>query len=244
MKYLNRLFLTTLVTGPLLLGLLPETGSAGSYSVGDNGEQLMSPGTGWRSEAEKKAGFCATPFGTVSDAMTGRISLSLDADERSTADRLGLSVGGRARIGVVKYSLNADYLKESKSRGFSIAYNYSAQFKRNLRVNSALDHPLKPNAGFTAALKDGATWKDLCGDEVVTSIDQGAMLLVNIRMDFTTSEELMNFKSKVGASGPLFSTNLEVDLGNSSFNRNSKMTINLLQIGGDPSRLGQIFCGS
>lgn len=173
---------------------------------------------------------------------TGSFNLKLEASQDSLSKKLGIDVGGKHRSGATEYSASAEFLKESKSNGFSIAYNYVSEHLYQETMTPTRARPVRPLPGFTDLVPNRDIFFERCGDQYVWMRDRAARLFININVAFVTKNERTRFAAKFGISSPVtkFNAGFENDLKN--FSSSNQMSIKVIQIGGDPSRVGQVLC--
>lgn len=181
------------------------------------------------------------PVVTTQNA-SGSFNLRLEASQESLSKKLGVDVGGKYRSGVTEYSASAEFLKESKSNGFSIAYNYASEHLYQETMNASRSRPISPLPGFSEIVLSRDIFFERCGDEFVWMRDRAARLLININVSFVTKSERTRFAAKFGISSPVtkFDASFENDM--KEFSSNNQMSVRVIQIGGDPSRIGQVLC--
>lgn len=174
----------------------------------------------------------------------GSIKLEIATDQKAVASKLGMSAGGRVRTGAVTYTASAQYLRETAKSSMSLTYNYLAEFLLVKRLENSAANPVIPRPGMEDLRKDAFTWYERCGTEYVASQNLGARLFLTLRMDFVSDKERDRFAAQFGVKAPLFSADGSFEKETNSYSKNTQLKISALQIGGDPARLGNIFCPS
>jgi hypothetical protein len=181
--------------------------------------------------------------GTTMEVGTSSASpeLKQTVDEQELAKELGLEVGGHARFGAYEASAEADFLNRSSSSAFSIGLTYRGEYlfaPRKLLSDgvqyTTTSQPLMDR-------KDFLTWPKVCGDSFVSELTKGARLFVSIRVEFKSSSEEQAFSQKFNLSGPMVGVNESLKQASKSFQKNVTVTVSALQIGGDVSKVTDLF---
>jgi hypothetical protein len=208
---------------------------------------VRSLGTGYDSKAQSFRGACVSGSDSRqaqgSQMNSGSIQLRLETDQSSLAKKLGFEVGGKARLGVIEASASAKFLNESQESALSLSFNYLSEYLSETFLVNDRNHPMEISSGFERYLEDSMAWFKRCGDEYVYAKEEGARLLINMRVDFVSKEEKESFEAKFSVNGPLFSANGELQTESQNFSKKTKLTISAIQDGGDPSYLGSAFSG-
>ncbi len=159
------------------------------------------------------------------------------SNELQLKKELGLSANARAKFGVYSGKASVDFFKKSIGTEYSISTiwvsNYQFQSKKlELTKKTELGKQLENNF---------ERWNNTCGDYYVNEITYGGKLFFSIRIDFQSKEELSKFKANFSISGPLYGASASLELASKEISRNSKITIIGMQVGGDISKLTQVF---
>jgi len=222
-----------------------QNSHAAEITIRQGSGMVRSLGTGYDSKAQSFRGACVSGSDSRqtqgSQLNSGSIQLRLETDQSSLAKKLGFEVGGKARLGVIEASASAKFLSESKESALSLSFNYLSEYLSETFLVNDRNYPIQINSGFERYLEDSMLWFKRCGDDYVYSIEEGARLLINMRVDFVSKEEKEAFEAKFSVNGPLFSANGELQTESQSFSKKTKLTISAIQEGGDPSYLGSAF---
>lgn len=90
-------------------------------------------------------------------------------------------------------------------------------------------------------VKAAGSWSTDCGDEYVDQIKRGAKLYFSIRIDFTSKEEKQEFEGHFSLSHPLGAAALALAAASQQFAKDINVRVTAFQIGGDESKVSQIF---
>lgn len=83
-----------------------------------------------------------------------------------------------------------------------------------------------------------------CGNEYVAEVIRGAHLLYSIRVKFNSIEETQKFDSNFSVAGPMASTSITLQTATAQLSKDTRIVVSGLQIGGDVSKLTQVFSAS
>lgn len=184
----------------------------------------------------------ATPPKPTVELPHGSFDLSLESSQESLSDKLGISMGGRYRTGATTVSASAEFLNQSKSDSFGIAYNYVSEHLYQETLTPSRIRPIRPLPGFAEIVKQRDIFFEQCGDEYVSARDMAARLFVNIHVSFVSKSERNRFAAKFGIESPATSFSADFEKDKSSFSTSNRMTVRVIQVGGDPSRIGRVLC--
>jgi len=242
------IFLRYALSSIILCGLLYDQNTyAAEITIRQGSGMVRSLGTGYDSKAQSFRGACVSGSDSRqaqgSQMNSGSIQLRLETDQSSLAKKLGFEVGGKARLGVIEASASAKFLNESQESALSLSFNYLSEYLSETFLVNDRNHPMEISSGFERYLEDSMAWFKRCGDEYVYAKEEGARLLINMRVDFVSKEEKESFEAKFSVNGPLFSANGELQTESQNFSKKTKLTISAIQDGGDPSYLGSAFSG-
>lgn len=197
---------------------------------------------GYISERQALAGECLTGTPIFEGSPEASISYASSISEQQLASELGISAGGKARFGVVQVSAAANFYNSSKSDGFSISAIYTGTYFFKNRI---LKNPqLKPEYKVYIDNLNVDKWREACGDEFVVQQSLGAKLFFSIRIDFLSEQEKTAFAANFSFDAPLVSANASINRAISGLSKRTKITINVLQIGGKVDKITEIFQGS
>ena len=224
-----------------LLTLLASSAFAeNSFNLSDGSMYWL--GRGYDTFKQKGAASCLTlnPNSTETVSSSGKINLDFVSDISKIDNYLGIGAQGRARSGAVEYSASADYSKETKQNSYSLSYNYLGEFYQKVAIKEADNAP--QFQALLSGTNDGIPWKETCGDEFVYAAEKGARIFLNMKITFVSKFQKEKFEAAIGVKGPAFSASGKFQKIASDFNENTRLTVSALQVGGDPSKLGRIFC--
>ncbi|MGE0633557.1 MAG: leucine-rich repeat domain-containing protein, partial [Pseudobdellovibrionaceae bacterium] len=172
----------------------------------------------------------------------GALSLRMQKDERAVADKLEISAKGKYKTGVTTAQASADFLNESKSNEFSLSYNYIADYTYVDTLEQSRAFPIRPLVGYDKIVKDSKAFFARCGDEYVRAISYAARLFVNINVSFVSKSQKNKFAADFSMNSPTLDLEAHAKQISTSFSARNVMTIQAIQYGGDPSKLGKVLC--
>ncbi|MBY0470747.1 hypothetical protein K2X30_06215 [bacterium] len=194
-------------------------------------------GTGWATDSQKFKGGCIEGTQVSQGISQANLSFKQTISHDTLQKEFGFGAGGRARYGAVEASAAARFVSESKSDSFSIAAIYIGdyQFKNLIMTKPKLSEVGKLNQVNDERFIDG------CGDEFVEQAKLGAKIFFTIRIDFTSESDKKAFEANFNISGPAWSASGEVKNAVNQFSQKTQVTVGAYQMGGDVSRLSEIF---
>ncbi|MGZ3734144.1 MAG: hypothetical protein ACXVC0_04250, partial [Bdellovibrionota bacterium] len=226
----------------LLLGALLSATSAGATEIpagSIKGEAVL--GSAYKSEKQMFPGDSCLDgsrkvgAGKASAGFTFQTSMS----ESQLSSELGMGVGGRARSGAVEYSGSANFLQNAVSNSLSVSSAWESSYVFPTDKLIATKDSL--NQTGKEMYNNFERWAETCGDEYVNEITRGAQLFFSIRVDFNSQEDKQAFEAKFSVSGPLGEVNAQMKEASRKFSRSTKVIVSAYQVGGDVSKVTQIF---
>lgn len=242
-KTISRLILCLATIGlhPFLSGAQPdEFGSTISAMVNDH----IMLGTAYHSGKIKflnhqpVEGIVTEDLGNVEFI----IKLIYDMNYSDTLKVLNGNVDLTVEVPVVRITAGGHIAKEISVSDFGSSYTFHVSAtpkKRHLEPNDS-------NQGFTLSPVGHAIATDyplklleLAGDEFVTSIEYGARMLVNMKIDFLneSSKSDIGGHLKVDLAGGVASVDGRLNFISEDEKNSVRITVRAMQSGGDPIRL-------
>ncbi len=158
--------------------------------------------------------------------------------EEKLQSELGFDAGTRMSFGLAGFSVAAGFVKASMSTDLSIGAAWESDYLFPTRSLQVTLEDL--NATGRSALERGR-WNETCGDRFVKELSSGGKLFFSVTIDFRSKEEKSAFQTRFSVSGGLFEASAALRLASRSFHRNTKVTVRGYQVGGDVSRITQLF---
>lgn len=221
----------------LTLALLSSNVMAGEHVITSSEKLSAELGAGYDSEAEIFTGKCVTGTPVYVGKQESNLDFSQSISQKELSKELGVAAGGRARMGAVTYSASAKFMKNSKSNSFSISSIYTGNYSFRQRK---LQDPVLNTIGKKLA-SNPERFQTTCGDNFSHKQSLGAKIFFSIRLDFTSKKSKQAFEANFSMSGPMMSANASLRHAKNSFSKDTKVTISALQIGGDVSKISDIF---
>ncbi|MEI6806119.1 MAG: kelch repeat-containing protein, partial [Myxococcaceae bacterium] len=133
----------------------------------------------------------------------------------------------------VQASASASFLNASHSDAFSISAIYTGTYFFKNRIFK--------NPKLNIENQNMEQWREACGTEFVEQQSLGAKLFFSIRIDFLSEEEKNSFAASFSFDTPLASASASVHRAVANLSKKTRVTINVLQIGGKVDRITEIF---
>lgn len=170
------------------------------------------------------------------------IDFSRTVSSEQVGNFLHTNVNGNANFGVFSMSANANYTRNSTDTRQSIHFNYlqTMAMDATYRVSGIGNKVLSPDA--QNLLEGGINdFTSVCGDSIVQSGKMGALLLVDASFDFASAAAKDSFEASVGTTFTFGSASASMQKVSEQTRKNSKFSVRVLQLGGDPTKLANIF---
>ena len=154
--------------------------------------------------------------------------------------QLGLSAGFRYKKGFTSTSASASFLKASKSNTYSISavYNGSYKFK-----DQGLTSPTLTAIGMQLYNKPDQ-WSKTCGDYYTAAKSYGGKIFFQLELTLNQNRAKEKFSFRFKFASPMTDVGASINKFKHEFSKNTEVKVSALQLGGDVTRLSNIFHGS
>lgn len=202
------------------------------------------PGAGYSHDSEQvPSNIC---FNTKINAVTsqqGSIKLSSAISFDELQKQLHANVSANFGIGRFSAKAEADYLRTIQDLDYSLSLNYyEILFNEvSLQLNGTGENILTPH-GIDIYKNANRYFNILCGDDFISSFQQGAMLLMGINIRFTSHLDKKQFNASARASfGNIIDAATQIQNYSQQYHLRGSVIIEAFQKGGDPSQLSKIL---
>lgn len=179
--------------------------------------------------------------------LKNEINFTRTTDNRALEGLLNAKVSGKLGFSKFSGSAEAEFVKSAENTQYSVNANFSEVYSAHLVVSEPDDYGDKilSNKGLNAYKAGTTNFLQTCGDSYVSEMEAGAMLLINANIEFENLAEKSKFEASASAKfGSLADLSGNIDKATKSSGTSGKLTIHAMQLGGDPSRLANIFSKS
>ncbi|MBC7396249.1 MAG: hypothetical protein H7333_02305 [Bdellovibrionales bacterium] len=224
----------------LLTSAFPNAVFAQSNIVASSQSVQASLGNGYNPHTQTFQGTCMSLHDSDIEwvgQQTATVQFDRSMSSEEARDSLGFGAKARAKFGVYTASAAAQFARGTSSDDYSESATYSAvvHFKNAKVKNPVLSTVARARANIASQ------FRDTCGTEYVEQIEYGAALYVNLKVRFSTREDHESFAAQASLSGPMFSASAELQKASSKFVKTGYVSVSLLQLGGDVTKLATIF---
>lgn len=160
---------------------------------------------------------------------------------------LKIDVSTKGGVGMFSASAEASYMRSMEDKDYSLSLNYFTYALETVSVNLAGYGLQALNSFGQEAYNNGNNpyFGLLCGDNYLTSFDQGAMLIMGINIEFDSHQAKQQFSAAAsGGFGDIFSASASISKIASQYNLQGSVSMQAYQIGGNPAELSNILSKS
>jgi|GEM_PF-4892220 len=222
-------------------------------------------GRGYNTSTQLPGQFCLEPVFEIDGSSTATVEVLTSVSERNLEKELGFGAWGRYKTGAVTATASADFLKTSKSNGFSVSYTFKSNYEfppRTLKEytwSDAAKAQLKvipktggigPEQSVDANTWSGKVvplnpeeWYKKCGDEVITSQTLGARFYFNLKVVFSNENDFQEFKTDFDLTSPTVDIKADFKQQMKKMSARTEVIVSALQIGGQVDKVTGIFAG-
>ncbi|MBO6574424.1 MAG: choice-of-anchor D domain-containing protein [Rhodothermales bacterium] len=184
------------------------------------------------------AAACVTAPTSLEGGETFFIDLSGRIRQSDIKKKFGLDLQGSYNWKVTKASATLNYLRETETSGFSIGVNYAADYTLGSE-RIAGDATLTANTPDPTGNPGGFAEK--CGSSFISQIDYGAYLMFSVRIDFSSREDLEDFRASFSIEGPWGSASKNLSAYEKALSRDARISVSVTQIGGIASQAKELL---
>lgn len=182
---------------------------------------------------------------TSTSGQQGMVNLHTAMSFADFQALLHINIDRSGGFGMFSAEAEADYLRSIQDLDYSLSLNYS-EFLYDT-VNIRLFGPNQK--ALTESGKDIYNDPDikkyfniLCGDDFISSYQQGAALLMGLNIRFHSHSDKQQFTAKSESSfGNLYSASNQIQLIAQQYHINGRVIIQAYQKGGNPAELSKIL---
>lgn len=205
----------------------------------------IAAGSGYSTDSQQVAPqLCYNATISSISQQSGSLSLDTALSFSDIQNEIKVSVSARGGFGMFSASAEANYLRSIEDKDYSLSLNYYTYFQNIAYIQIA-------GFGLEALSVSGKSIYDngnnpyfglICGDQYLASYGQGAMLLMGMNIEFSSSYEKEEFNAHAQASfGDIFSASGSIQQIASQYGISGSVGMQAFQIGGNPSQLSYIL---
>ena len=208
----------------------------------------ISPGTGYSSDTDSIAlANCYQPLSTTKDGQTSKFSWDSGVSTSQLSSEIGMSADLSAGFGKFSANDTFKYLNSIKEDSLSYTVNYYNMISSDV-ITTYLYAPSKIlNADGQIMYDDGNNpmFRLYCGDKLITSYNEGALLVLSLKINFADKTQKEQFSNTLGAKiGGILSASTSISKLMSQYNMHGTISIHGFQLGGHPEQLSSALSQS
>jgi len=236
---------------PLLASAL---GACGGSSSGDGKGQadtaipaFDSPyaskiGQGYNSNIEAFTTQCATSNILHIGQRSAQIDLEKTVSSDKITDSLGFKASLKAKYAWLDASIATDVSSSVQEDDYSELFVYRAEY--NL-ANDSFDENTFSLTPVGKAAQTNLTWQQVCGDQFVYQITNGARFYLVYRVEFASKTDKQTFDLSVGAKiSSIVDLQTSLSKIDSNVKQRTMIEVRAYQFGGDPTKLSAVLSGT
>lgn len=175
----------------------------------------------------------------------GNLSLGTQVSTKLLHENLNLSVGGKVGFGTFGASASANFVRDVQDDNYTRNFTYLQDFGWNADFEAQDFGNDNLTAIAQKAYASGIKqFLNYCGDSYVSSATAGSLLVVNVKIEFASHQDKQTFNAKMGAKFGIGNITSTIKSSKLDQSMNASISVEALQLGGDPSKLSSIFTKS
>ncbi len=188
---------------------------------------------------------CMTVTPTTFTNPQGNIFFSQTITRQQLKQYLNLSIDGKGGWGDLSASSSGSFVASSEDDNYSRNFNYLQDFSVDAGFNLQAwgIENLKPM--YQSAFQQSpSAFLNYCGDSFVNNAKAGAVIAVNVKIQFNNHTDQQKFDSNVSIGGGMGNITGSIKRSNIASSMNATIQITATQRGGAPDELAKIFKNS
>ena len=181
---------------------------------------------------------------TIYSNPCGRLSFDSTVSAEESQNAFNTAFSGSAGWGWFSTSMQADYFMSTQSNRYSLSLNYLHAYGADVIYVQPRwyygNKTLSPAAQEALAVGPQA-FIDFCGDSFMPGAVAGAVLAVSAAINFQSTTDKESFSASMSMDIGLASLAGALQTAASKSQTSGSLTLNIMQLGGDPSQLPDIF---
>lgn len=185
---------------------------------------------------------CVQGYTEFRDGTQSHIRYVKDMSFEDVLNTLSGQVGLGFTYQIVKVGAEANIAKRWGHNSLSETHTFSWVSTPKVETFKLESLGVSPQ-GFLYAQDAPDDLQNRCGDEFVSEVHRGAMVMANLRIDYLNEQDQFEVGGKLSVDvvGGLVSVEGGLENVNQQVKERSKMSFEVIQKGGDPERLAQIL---
>lgn len=202
-------------------------------------------GRGYSGDSQQtaiNACYNTTIYSISGEESTVKLSEAMTFEEFT--ESLNIDFSGSGNIYGFEFGGEFDYFQFIKDEYLSISLNYYqvAYSKASLQVHGAGTDMLSPDGKALYNNGSNPYFNIVCGDNVISSYNQGALLAMSIKIVFKSHYDMQEYTAEAGGSyAGIFSASTKVQDIVTHLNIQGTISMSAFQKGGEPSKLSNIL---
>lgn len=226
-------------TDVVVLGGNPIEGSK-PYQLGDS-----LAGYGYSVDSQKLVDeqcYNATPG--LPEGTNSVVSLNEATSFSDFESKLSYSVKAGLGFGIFSAQSDASYMRQVSDKDYTLSLNYFSYSSGTVRVQTAIGQDALTDAGKQEYSNNltNPYFGVVCGDEIVTSYQQGALLAMALNIEFQSHMDKEQFQASASTGfGSIFTASATVESIASHYEMDGRVSLTAYQQGGEPGQLSKIL---
>ncbi len=186
-------------------------------------------------------------YNTTVNSISGqqglsRLTASLSFEQ--FVEELNIDFSAKGSVYAFTSGGEFDYLHFIQDQELSLSLNYYsvAYSQSSLQINGLGTGILNSEGAELYDNGENEYFNILCGNNIITSYNQGAILMLGLKISFASSYDKQKFTIASGGSfSDIFSASLDIQKTVTDLNINGNTALGAYQKGGEPGKLGGIL---
>ncbi len=206
------------------------------------------PGIGYSSDTLSLGkAVCFQTDRVIKSGQTSILQFEEALDYKTLLQTFSLEVDIKGGYGIFSTNDMFKYFQSLESDSYSLSINYYQKVSQSNVLKYSYD-PKKILTKIGSGIYKKNTnplFRLLCGDTLIGAFEEGAVLILSMKIVFQSREDKAQFDAKIGASlGSFLDASSTISQYSQQYSLKGKVQISGFQLGGDPSHLSRLLGGS
>lgn len=187
---------------------------------------------------------CYNASASVPSGSQAKVQLNAALSFSKLQSQLNIDVSTAGGFGMFSASAEANYMRSMEEQDYSLSLNYYNYAFNTISIDLAGYGMGILNQNGQNIYNNGQNpyFGIICGDQYISSYDQGAMLIMGLNIELSSSFAKQEFNGAVkSAFGNIFSAATQVSNIASQLHIQGTVLMQAYQMGGEPSQLANIL---
>jgi hypothetical protein len=208
----------------------------------------IQPGMGYSSDTQSLAkAVCYKTETIIRSGQSSILKFEQSTDYQSFLKTFNLEFDIKGGYGIFSTNDFYKFFHSIEEDSYSFSINYFQKVSQNVMMTFSYNPKTILTEVGENIYSSGANpmLRLLCGDTLISTYEEGAILILSLRINFNSKEEKEEFTTHVGLNiGSFIDASSTISNVSTKYNLSGRIQVLAFQIGGDPTELSKLLASS